>query len=77
MKQGLNIVTNIYIDQLSAADALELFNYISERDYLSNAECNYQSGHNSSVRISSVRIECYGNKVYGDLAQYFLDKRNA
>lgn len=65
-------MTNVYIDQLSASDALELFNYISERDYLSNAECNYQSGHNSSVRI-----ECYGNKVYGDLAQYFLDKRNA
>lgn len=61
---------NIYIDQLSAADALELFNYISERDYLSNAECNYASGHNSSIRI-----ECYGNKVFGDLEGYFYESR--
>lgn len=61
---------NVYIDQLSAADALELFNYISERDYLSSAECNYQSGHNSSIRI-----ECYGDKIFGDLAQYHCDRK--
>lgn len=60
---------NIYIDQLSAADALELFNYVSERDYLISAECNY-SGHNSNVRI-----ECQGNRVFGDLENWFYEQR--
>lgn len=64
-------MTNVYIDNLSTSEAQELFNAFADKNYLSNAECNL-NGHNSSVRI-----ECYGNKVYGDLAQYFLDKRNA
>lgn len=60
---------NVYIDQLSAADALELFNYISERDYIYSAECN-RNAHNSSVRI-----ECYNDKVFGDLAQYHYEQK--
>ena len=62
---------NIYIDQLSAADALDLFNYISERDYLSSAECDcYQSGHNSSIRM-----ECFNKRVFADLERYFEESR--
>lgn len=61
---------NIYIDQISAADALELFNYISERDYLSSAECNYASGLNSSIRM-----ECFSNRVFADLERYFDESR--
>lgn len=69
MKQGWNTVTNVYIDNLSAAEAQALFNAFADKDYLSNAECNL-NGHNNS----SVRLECYKRyDFFCDLAGFFQD----
>jgi hypothetical protein len=59
-------VTNVYIDNLPAARAQNIFNAFADKDYLSNAECNL-NGHNSSVRL-----EAYSRfQLFDDLAVYF------
>lgn len=64
-------MVNIYIDNLPATEAQKLFNKFVDKEYLSNAECNYATGHNSSVRL-----ECYdGHKVFSDLESYFYESR--
>lgn len=69
MKQEWNTVTNVYIDNLSTAEAQALFNAFADKTYLSNAECNL-NGHNSSVRL-----ECYKHyDFFCDLAGYFQDE---
>lgn len=69
MKQEWNTVTNVYIDNLSAAEAQSIFNAFADKQYLSNAECNL-NGHNSSVRL-----ECYKRyDFFCDLAGYFQNE---
>jgi hypothetical protein len=59
-------MTNVYIDNLSAAEAQALFNAFAEKDYLSSSECNL-NGHSSSVRL-----ECYNRyNFFCDLAGFF------
>lgn len=59
---------NIYIENLSIAEAQSIFNAFADKQYLSHAECNLNEYN------SSIRIECYGDKVFGDLAQYYYDR---
>lgn len=59
---------NIYIDQLSAAEVCSIFSAFADKQYLSRVECNLNEYN------SSIRIECYGDKVFGDLAQYYYDR---
>lgn len=59
-------MTNVYIDNLPAARAQNIFNAFADKEYLSNAECNL-SAHNSSVRLESYN----SGSLLKDLAEFF------
>lgn len=62
-------MTDVYIDNLLAFQAQDIFNHFADKPYLSNAECNL-NGHNSSVRL-----ECYKRyDFFCDLAGYFQNE---
>lgn len=61
-------MTNVYIDNLSVAEAQALFNAFADKNYLSNGECNL-NGHNSSVRLESYKRYNF----FCDLVGYFHD----
>ena len=59
---------NIYIDNLTAPEALNFFQAFVKKEYIVGSEC---SSNSNGFRDSSVRLEAHDPKIFSDLNGYF------